>query len=274
MTTHTHNHLLLTTKWNCTSGVWLGETAQWGLRFANGSGGGLGNNDRPALDAGQVTLNSFDAHTDVKSRSLTVSGVPGTLAQNWQGDSTPIAEWVTENDIDFLVTKAIDFAASAKGSIPTPYTLESIKLYAVDQTGHSPLGPNTWTPSPAYNASGGTTYLSPEVAMCISLYTAHRAKAGRGRVYLGPLTQSVLQTDGRFSAAMLGVVPGWMKTLQDSVRTRGTPQASAVYSGIVWNRSPGTTGCVINRVRVGDEPDVQERRTKKRPETFTDANVA
>lgn len=274
MTTITAHHLLLTTNWVCTTGPFLGEQSSWTLRFAvNGPGEGPNPTNRPSLDAGQFNLNSFDCHTDVKTRAVTVSSIAGSLSQTWQGDASPDTEQVTENDIDFFITKAVDLCTAVRTMIPTSWKLEVVKLYAVDAQGHAKLGPNAWTPTATFAGTGSGNALSPEVAMCVSLYTAHRAKAGRGRTYIGPLTQGMLQADGLFTSAAQTAARGGMKALQDSVRTRGTPGASACYVGIIWNRTPGTTGCVINKIRTGDEPDVQERRTKSRPEIFTDSNV-
>lgn len=274
MATMTATHLLLSTNLKCSSGIWTGETASWGLRFAvNGGGGTAPFEDRPALDAGQITLNTFDCHTDVKTRSLTTSSIPGSVYQSWQGDSSPDSEQVTENDIDFFITKATDFWVAVKPNIPSTFQLSSIKLYAVKADGKAPLGPNEWRPTGSEPGSVSTGLHSPELAFAVSLYTAHRHKQGRGRFYVGPLGNALSSTDGLIATTFKNNLGTAAKALQDSVRTRGTPGASATYAGIVWNRSPGTTGAVINKIRLGDEPDRQERRTKKRPETFVDYAV-
>lgn len=273
MTTTTANHLLLSTVWTCATGIWAGETAGWTLRFAVGGGGGAGNYSRPDLAAGQISLNTFDCHTDVTTRALTLSSVAGSLAQSWEGDGAPPEECVTDNDIDFFLTKGLDFSASVKTYIPSPYQLTHIKLYAVGVDGKSPLGPNTWTPTAAY-AGGAGDYNSPETAACISLYSAHRQKTGRGRIYVGPLLRTCYDNAGNFNNTFVTTLRTAMKTLQDSVRTRGTPGSSACYVGIVWSRLDKTKGSVINKIRVGDEPDHQERRTKGRPEVFSDVDVA
>jgi hypothetical protein len=233
---------------------------------------------RPALDTGRYALNSFNVVTSVTSRALTVSAKAGTVAQLWVGDSTQPIEEVTANDIDFLITKAGDFYNQCSAFIPTTWRLETIKLYATNQLGKSPAGPNTWTPTAAWPGLG-TEPLPPEMAMAVSLYTADRSKKGRGRIFVGPLSQYTTITGGLFTATPKDQIGNAMKALQDSVRTRGTPGSTATYVGIVWNRpggltvEPGTNGAVINTVRIGDEPDHQERRTKSRPETFTDYAV-
>lgn len=272
MTTHTHNHLFLSTTWKAISGTWLGETSSWGWRFAVGDASQPAQAGRLPLDAGNVTLNQFDCHTDVASRSLTAAAVPGTNVTGWSGDSLPATEAVTQNDCDFFIDTAMAFNVAIRALLPTTYQLGYIKLYAVDAQGKAPLGPNIWTPTSGY-AGTASSILSPEVAVCISHYSAHRAKAGRGRFYIGPMTQTLFSTDGLIQSSNQSTIMTAAKNVQNTVRTRGTPGNSAVYAGIVWNRTPGTTGSVINKVRVGDEPDHQERRTKARPEQYTEVNV-
>ena len=280
MTTHTHNHLLLTTNLRCTSGPWQGERASWGLRFCVGGGGGPTNEQRPGLTEGQIELNTFDCHTDVYSRSLTIASQAGTVLGSWVGDDSPTEENVTQNDIDFFLTKAVNFWVDVSAFVPSVWVLDYIKLYAVDAAGKSPLGPNTWTPSTPWAAAGTGNYLSPEVCFCMSLYSAHRARSGRGRIYIGPLITSTISATGTMGTAFANTVPAAVKTLLDSVRTRGTPGTSAVYTGIIWNRHGpgagpphGTQGVVINKVRSGDEMDVQERRTNLRPETYAEFSI-
>lgn len=272
MVTMTANHLYCSTVLECHTGAWINETAQWGLRFAVGGGGGVLNEQRPATTEGQIDLNTFDCHTAIGSRSLTASGIAGTLLTAWTGDTSPVEECVTDNDIDFLISQAMSIVVAMKSYYPNWMRLRHIKLYAVKADGKAPLGPNTWTPTAAY-AGSSSANLSPEVAAVCSLYTAHRAKAGRGRMFFGPLAQSVINTEGLFTSTLTGALGSAVKSVQDTVRTRGTPGSSACYVGIVWNRVPGTHGCVISKIRVGDEPDHQERRTKKRPEIFADLNV-
>jgi hypothetical protein len=252
------------------TGAYTGETASWGMRFALGGGGSAPFQDRPNLDAGQINLNTFDCHTDVKTRGTSPNSVAGSLSQLWSGDAAPTAECVTENDIDFFITKGHDLWTAARPSIPNTYALDNIKLYAVGQDGKAPLGPNMWVATALQQGSSSSTFYSPEVACCVSWYSAARTKGGRGRLFLGPLHTTATSSDGLFTSAFKTTIGNAAKAVQDSVRTRGTPSATAVYCGIVWNRSPGNTGAVINRVRIGDEIDRQERRTRGRPETFTD----
>jgi hypothetical protein len=270
--TVTANHLYLSHVLKAVSGPWSGETSGWGWRFSvNGGGGGEGSS-RPSLDEGQFLLNTFDVHTKIETRAVSLSSVAGSLLQSWVGDDIPPEEEITDQDIDFFLTKAWDFWASVKAYVPSPWQLQHIKLYAVKQDGKSPLGPNTWTPG-ATQAGAGSSYYSPEVAACLSHYTAHRHKSGRGRLYLGPLSLTAGANDGTLSPTFMAALRDAGKAVQDSVRTRGTPSNSCTYVGIVWQRSPGTHGSVINAVRVGDEADHQERRTKSRPETYLTANV-
>lgn len=272
MTTITANHLYATVTLKATSGPWLNETVGYGLRFCVNGGGSAPFQDRPDLNTGLFTLNTFDCHTDIKQRSVSLLSKAGTMYQNWQGDAVPDNEQVTENDIDFFCTKMMDIWNAHQIYAAQPWTLQYVKLYAMQADGKAPLGPNMWVPTSPEGGNAGN-YLSPEVAACVSLYSAHRQKQGRGRLYLGPLKVSVLGADGRFDPTYAAAIRDAVKNVQNSVRTRGTPGASATYAGVIWSRKEPTKASVINKVRVGDEPDYQERRTKGRPEVFIEAAV-
>jgi len=279
MTTVTGNHLMVSTNFLCIAGPFIGETASFTLRFCVNSGSGVPAG-RPDLNAGQISLNTFDCHTSNATRAKTISSVPGTVAEAWVGDDAPASEQVTGDDIDFFLTLPIPFLETTKAYWSADWQMRYTKLYQVREDGKAPLGPCTWTPDVVYKGTTGS-YLSPEVAACVSLYTAHRARSGRGRFFFGPVMTSIMDTKGLFISGGITALGNGAQTMFNSVRSRGTPGVSATYTGIVWNRhptgsssGPGTTGCVINRVRVGDEPDHQERRTKSRPETFVDKPIS
>lgn len=276
MATYTANHLYLSAVLKATSGIWNGESAVWGWRFANGGGAAGG---RPGLNDGIFTLNTFDVHTSITSRALTISSKAGTVSQTWEGDSIPDTETVTPNDIDFFLTKGGDFFGQVLGYLPNTWALDSIRLYPTNKDGKAPAGPTIWQPTTAW-IGADSAQQSPEVAMCVSHYTTERSRRGRGRLYFGPLGSTTFYLgSGIFAAALITNVGAAAAALQTSVRTRGTPGSSATYAGVVWNRkgdshgSDGTLASVINKVRVGDEPDRQERRTKKRPETYVNWTI-
>jgi len=54
-------------------------------------------------------------------------------------------------------------------------------------------------PGDGYNSGGGSGDFSPASAAVVSLRTAQRGARGRGRVYVGPLQESVM-TDGHFNS--------------------------------------------------------------------------
>jgi hypothetical protein len=79
---------------------------------------------------------------------------------------------------------------------------------------------------------------------------------------INPTTGTLLATKHRdFLQAMRAVSSG------------AIPVARKLTPVILHRAAPYKTAAVINRVRVGDEFDGQERRTKSRPEVFTDANL-
>lgn len=264
MATYTNNHLLLTTNLKCVTGPWAGESAVWTRRFQV---------NRDSLDTGQHQLNTYDVHSSTKSRSLTLGATAGTVTQTWEGDELPETENVTDNDVDFFFTEAHAFFIAVRSFLPTDWGIESYRLYPVQENGKSPAGPASWVPSASINGSTSAP-ASPEIACCVSYYTATRSKSGRGRFYLGPLTQSIFSTTGVIVGTSLTTIVNAEKDFQNHVRARGTQGLSCTYNGIVWSRLSPTRGAVINKIRVGDEIDRQERRTKNRPEVYVNASVS
>lgn len=275
MATYTANHMHASVILECSSGPWLGETAAWGWDF--GCHGSIGD-ARPNLDRGNIVLTQFSVVTDNASRTLTAGTKAGTVAGAWVGASSPVQGQITSNDIDFFFNTLATFYGTATGFMPNSWRLRHIKLYATGADGKSPSGPNTWTPSAAW-AGAQSDGPSPEVALCLSRYSADRSRRGRGRVFIGPLGGNFTNASGTLTTTITGLLGVAEQTVQSTVRTRGTVGTSATYVGIVYNRKggkdnrAGDTGAVINRIRVGDEADHQERRTKGRPEVFTDQVV-
>ena len=285
MTTWTANHLHLMVNTVCTTGPWVGETGNFNLNFSVNGGGGINNVNRPGLNDGQITLNTFDVHTSATTRSLTVDTMAGSVQENWVGDDNPVEEKVTSNDIDFLLGQGAHIWGQLGNVAPDSWKLGDVRLYACgpdpdDSAKHpsvAPLGPNIWTPTLTWAGGSTSAELSPEVALCVSFYSAVRAKKGRGRIYLGPLTVDAFAIDGLTSSVWKNNVPSAVAATFQNVRARGTPGSSACYCPIIFNTHGfkggpphGTQGVIINKIRTGDEMDHQERRTKKRAETFAE----
>jgi hypothetical protein len=263
MATYTANHLYVTTLVNCTAGPWLGEQAVWGLRFCVG---------RTALDAGEFTLNTFDVSTDTKARALTLESVPGQLVSPWAGEALPATENVEDNHIDDILAAVFKFWVTTKTYLPNVWKLAHMKMYPTGVDGKAPAGPLVWTPDTPVAGINSSNFRSPETALCVSLYSADRSKHGRGRIFIGP-TVAMEQADGTVSVGTTAGISNNMAVCQSEIREIGTAGASATYNGIIWNRTTKSKASTINRVRVGDEQDHQERRTKSRPEVYANTAV-
>ena len=76
------------------------------------------------------------------------------------------------------------------------------KVVAIDAT------PPVYVPSTAQTVTGtnGTAYCPPAVAWVVSWKTTVATRSGRGRTYLGPLSQSVLAVGGGFNATQVTTV--------------------------------------------------------------------
>lgn len=121
------------------------------------------------------------------------------------------------------------------------------------------------TPLPG---TGGTQPLPAQISLAATFRTAaQRGPAARGRMYLPPLSVSILDTNGKVTDAKRDAIANATATLLTSlsnwsgVDTIGDPGRVCVMSKI----GAGATRRV-NAVDVGDRFDVQRRRASKMKE--------
>lgn len=261
MPTRTVNHIYGRINLRCISGPFIGEQASWGLRL------GLGTSY--SLQSGLTNLSNFNVADTSGTTTPTFNTRVYTCQVGWVGVGTvgdPLVP--TQTDID-AVAGAFDlFFTGPRSYINSMYKLEDIRVYAVDQTGHAPGQPCIFTPNVQYLGGNGSP-ITPDVAACVSLYTAERSKRGRGRFYFGPLGVSVYDANGLFSSAFISALQTPTVTMLNGWRAR-TP---VPLTPMVWSRLEMNKGAIINRVRIGDEPDGHETRTKQRAEVYTSVNL-
>lgn len=124
--------------------------------------------------------------------------------------------------------------------------------------------PPVYIPTTPQTVAGinGTAYCPPQTSMVVSWKTGLATRKGRGRSYMGPLSQSVLATGGNFNA-----------THVSTVQTAATALIAAIIAIdpadylCVYHRPPGATlpnpatdNTPILSASVANVPHVQRRR--------------
>jgi hypothetical protein len=252
-------------KWSPTS-AWLGESATNSLHFLF-----TDTEDQPSINVGPVDLNPFAVTDEGGTYQHVASSTTFDVERGWA-----IAD---RTDVDNLFNSVISawrtYYTAVLSLMAASLEFESLRMYPIGPDGRMvSLAPMIARPTATLSPSGEDAW-SPDISICCSLYSALRRKQGRGRWYLGPLEPQTLTSHGLLTQTTKDQCGNAMATFLTSLRDASTGiVAQGTLTPIVLNRTnPLVTGSVINRVRVGDELDRQERRTKGRAEAFTDYAV-
>lgn len=254
-------------KWASAS-VWAGETAVNTLHFDVRPTG-----SQPPVNAGPITTHTFDVNDEGGTFTYTTGSGVFTVERGWSvGGAT---QW--DDVFKGCLGKWSAWYSASQARMAGNLELDSIRFYPLGNLGRSvSLSPAIARPNSTISPTG-TTDCSPDVAICLSLYTALKTKRGRGRYYFGPCANSPIGDSGIISSSVISNLGLGMQTYLTDLRdvtSGGAPLVDFSLSPIVLHRAaPFNQAAVINQVRVGDEIDVQERRTKRRPETFVNYAV-
>lgn len=258
-----HTALSLYVTWRLAAkntSTWFGEVSVSGLRIGTVQPGDA----LPATSAGEHTLQSFL----VNDASTTSTTTHLSKVQHWAGDSGGSGVDVTDGDQDGIAEAVWQFLASSQSYWPSYYQLQDIRLYAIAPGGNQPVGmsPCIYTPTSALSGTG-TGMLAPENALVISTYSSVNVRKGRGRFYFGPLVQSMNDTTGLVGTGGTTVL-GNAKTMLNAIRGIGSVASSRYYPAVIGHGA--SCGYVIQKLRLGDELDTQQRRRRQRKEQYTD----
>lgn len=161
-----------------------------------------------------------------------------------------------------FVTAWTTFWNAIKPFVPTTVGVDAIDAVEVDPlTFRNGAGATTAVVLVGTDASAP---LPPQTSLVVSLKTAVRTRAGRGRMYLPPfgVDQSV---GGRLLAATRTTVLNAAAQLVNDLQ-------AAAYTPVIYHRAVHTTD-VINQVAVGDVFDTQRRRRNKLVEAKSSVGV-
>jgi len=109
----------------------------------------------------------------------------------------------------------------------------------------------------SFTAAPGGAPLPPEVSLCLSFQalklSGQPQARRRGRVYLGPLRQDRVGTDGRPTAGLL------TSALDAGTALLASSDASALWSWDIWS-TVGAAGVLVDNGWCDNEFDTQRRR--------------
>jgi hypothetical protein len=154
------------------------------------------------------------------------------------------------------------------GKFPTSLVYREVRssLLVQEAPAAKPNWPLPTAVSPFGNGMAGTGVATPlpyEVACGVSFNTNWRGTSRfRGRLYLGPLTVSVMGADGQFNPVQtdgLGTLIG--------TKVVAAVEAATDYELHIVSQKFGTSAKVTG-IRMGETPDSQRRRRRNRPESY------
>lgn len=233
----------------------VGETWQTGIRIGWFSDGTL-----PSLSAGRETMRLTSVNDAAVARDTTNLNVE----QGWAGvggTNTP-----TDGEQDDIAEAFYAWADACKARFGNQYVLGDIRLYPFLANGNSATVPSLYTPKTTGANPTSTSTMPLDVALTMSLVTTVRGPSGRGRMFLGGLTHTLLGDDGRVAATPAGTLRTATATLLNTLRNSGIDQMG--YTPVIHTRGTNT-GSVINAVRNNNVFETQRRRDAQTPKTWT-----
>lgn len=259
-------HIYMTAHGQYVSGAWVGEAAQWGLRLTIAETGAMP--DKGSLFT--IPLNG-DAVTDQGA----TAGTHGTLYRTWSARRGPSSS--NENmDAGFQIDLAEDvwkFLNALAGYFHNSFRWTSVKIMPVaadgkvctDQDGQR-LSSSVYTFTTPL-AGTANSALPPQLAIAISLRAPVLGRRGRGRIYLGGLATTNLDSTGIIQAVSTTAERAAFVTLvNDLQQLPGTPD----YLPLVSIMSPGnSTAYRPLEVRTGQRFDTIRSRREQVAETYT-----
>lgn len=246
-----------------TTGPWVGEAAQFGLRLCPVSKIG-------APDAG--TIFTPIETGDVAQDQGFQTGTHGTLTKTWTariGPTGSVENWGSDWQIG-VAEDVWTFLDTMKGSFASSFRWAGVKMGAVASTGRIIQNSSVYTfTTPLAGTSSST--LPPQLAMAVTMRANILGRKGRGRIYLPALSQTAINADGTVNATFATNARTAMKALIDGLQN--TPIDDA-YMPVVSVMSAGSANPVRpSEVRTGNRMDTIQSRRRQVVEAYTSTNL-
>lgn len=162
------------------------------------------------------------------------------------------------------------FSSALMGTL----TYTSVQAYSLDALGHA-VAQAQANFDPGMSGHGSGVVLPNQVAMCVTLRTNTAGRTGRGRMYLGGLSGSVLTNTGRFDKGACASMAAEFATFAVDLRTPGASGPAGGHRFDLCVASPKASALrVVTGIAIGDVPDVQRRRRDRLVEAYSGAPVA
>lgn len=258
-------HVYVTAHGEHTSGHWVGEKAQIGVRLAI---------TPVTAEPAKGTTFTLALNGDVDVDSGTYAGTNGTLNRTWTArlgilGSSDNADAAWQAD---LADDMWTFLNSVKAYMFVNFKWTHVKIAPIlaDGSYGAPAAIYQFTTPLAGTATG---MLPPEVACAITFRAPVVGRRGRGRFYLPALSNSGTMADNYGilpSAAATALVSAAGTLVTNLENSPGTPDYEATFAVM----SAGSSTAVRpSQVRVGNHLDAQRRRQHQVAEGYTSADL-
>lgn len=253
-------HIYVSAHGSYTSGPWLGETAQVGVRLAIVPTLG-------APDMGAI----FDIPQANDRQPMALVGSDAT----WNWLCTWAATWgTTPNDTNFGLSYQLDLANdfliwwnACKGFVTNAFKLQRVKVALIDREGTYCYGASEFSlKTPVAGSSSNAT--APEIACAISFRADVLGRRGRGRMFFPALANTAIDPTGIASPTMTTLFANSTKSLVDNLQS--LPGLPGDHFPMLMVTSAGKEDAYRPaEIRVGNHLDVQRRRQHQTVETYT-----
>lgn len=257
MTTPTHVYVTAHGKY--TSGPWLGETAQFGLRLCIAT---------VASAPAKGEIFTPGENGDVVADQGSASGTHGTLTRTFSFRRGAVGN--PENwDATFQCDIAEDvwtFLDAIKADTRSTFSWTHVKQSPVAATGRAIMNSSVYTYTTPI-AGTATNMLPPQCAVAISLRAPVIGRRGRGRIYLPALNTAYADPDAVLSTSRATNLRTYAKSLIDGLQNPGgTPYTIPIVSIM---SADSATAVRPTQVRTGNRIDTIRSRREQVAESYT-----
>lgn len=252
-------HVYITAHGEWSSGPWVGESAQFGLRMVC---------TQSAVAPARGALFDIPLGGDVVDDYGSQTGAHGTLTKAWTA-SMPYETIVDNYNADFQIGVAEDvwtFLDTIKAHQPSSWRWTSCKIAPILADGSYGAASAVYTFTTPLAGSAASSMLPPEVSIAVSLRTPVIGRRGRGRIYIPALVTTALGGDGVVALGTNNALRGALVTLVNNLQSLPGLQD---HTGVVMITSAGRADAYRPlEVRVGNHFDVQARRQHQAAESY------
>lgn len=253
-------HVYVTAHGKYTSGPWLGETAQFGLRLT--------------VEAAATAPQKGEIYTpgtngDAVADQGSDTGVRGTLTRTFSFRRGPVGnpeDWDSSFQCD-IADDVWTFLDAIKVDQRSTFSWTHVKQSPVDAQGRAIMNSSVYTfttPIAGTNAGG---QLPPQCAIAISLRAPVIGRRGRGRFYLPALATAYADNDAILSTSRATNLRTYAKALVDNLQNvPGTPVTIPI---VAIMSAASATAVRPTQVRTGNRIDTIRSRREQVAESYT-----